>query len=55
MKGDFCCFMGLVYDERLKGKLRRKGYVWFLWVVSMYNGMEKVVKEEIYISRVGGI
>jgi hypothetical protein len=54
-KGDFCRSMGLVYDERLKGKPRRKGYVWFLWVASMYNGMEKVAKEEIYTSRAGGI
>lgn len=54
-KGDFCRSMGLVYDERLKGNPRRKGSVWFLWVASMYDGVGKEAKKEIYTSRVGGI
>lgn len=54
-KGDFCPSLGLVYDERLKGKPRIKGHVWFLWMASMYGGMGKEAKEEIHTSRVGGM
>ena len=35
---NFCHSLGLVGDERVNGKPRRRGQVWFLWVASVCGG-----------------
>lgn len=48
----FCHSLGLVGDERLNGKLRRRGWGCFLWVASVCDGATG--RERKSTSRRGG-